>query len=64
MYVHLECQRRMLDASLQMRGPHNSSLRCGACHGKFSNAEAVPVWRLSMLGALSRFSRRFTMGGT
>jgi hypothetical protein len=50
MSMHLECQKKMLEAAHHARG--GPQLRCGVCNAEYSNAEARSVWRLSMLGAL------------
>ena len=47
--MHLKCQRRMLESSY-MRSGH--VLRCGVCNARYTNAEARPVWRLSLTGGL------------
>ena len=49
--MHLECQKRMLEAAHDARGGFNF-LHCGVCHARYTNAETTSVWRLSMLGAL------------
>ena len=49
--MHLHCQQRMLESSFSY-GRTGPLLRCGVCHAMYSNADARPVWRLSLTGAL------------
>ena len=51
-HMHLECQRRMLEAAQAAQGGGYPALRCGVCHARYVNASSRSVWRLSMLGAL------------
>ena len=52
--VHPHCQKRMLETRWAWDQPVEQApaLRCGVCHASYSNAEAVAVRRLSILGAL------------
>lgn len=50
--MHLECQKRMLEAAYAARGAASPTPRCGVCHARYRNAGTRSVWRLSMLGAL------------
>jgi hypothetical protein len=50
--MHLECQKRMLEAAYAARGAASPTPRCGVCHAVYRNAGTRSVWRLSMLGAL------------
>lgn len=53
--MHLNCQRRMLEAARSWdddEQPSRMIMRCGVCHSTFVNADMSPYWRLSWLGAL------------